>query len=69
MTKCCTRGWTDSRPLMTLPLKILENVFGESGFWIIIACWVVLCSRHVDALDDAVVDEHGEALAARSAKH
>lgn len=50
-------------------LELREDVFHARGRRIVVARWIVWSGGDIDGLDDAIVDDHGETLAAHGAEH
>lgn len=50
-------------------LELCHDVFHAAAAWIVVARWVVRGRRHIDRLDDAIVDDHGETLATHATEH
>lgn len=69
------KSWQEFRhkriPLVSTAtfLELREDVIHARGRRIGVARWIVWSGRDIDGLDDAIVDDHGETLAAHGAEH
>lgn len=50
-------------------LQVLQHLLHERHCWPVITCWVVFIGGHINGLDDAVVNQHREALAPGIPQH